>query len=161
MKQLNSDFSKAKVGDPVYHLDGRIGRIDSIRPSHVFPIIVRWDSDYITNYTFDGKNTLAIANIFTHPVKIIQADDEPFVERVMEVSADGASWEKRVAFMERNGHVLCWTDVETIEEAKKIKYSTSWKYAREIQPVNPRIAEVEREIQRLQNELETLKEVSK
>jgi hypothetical protein len=28
-------------------------------------------------------------------------------------------------------------------------------------PVNPRIAEIERQIQRLKNELETLKEVSK
>jgi len=161
MKQLNSDFSKAKVGDPVYHLDGRIGRIDSIRPSHVFPIIVRWDSDYITNYTFDGKNTLAIANIFTHPVKIIHADDEPFVERVMEVSANEKRWYKRVVFMKKNGSVYAWNDAETIEQAKNKNIVVHWPFYREIQPVNPRIAEIENLMHELQNELETLKEVSK
>lgn len=161
MKQLNSDFSKAKVGDKVYHLDGRIGRIDSIRPSHVFPIIVRWDSDNITNYTFDGKNTLAIANIFTHPVKIVHADDEPFVERVMEVSSDEQSWYTRVVFAQKCGYYLAWFFAETIEAAQTEFDTSTWRFAREIQPVNPRIAEIESQIQRLKNELETLKEVSK
>jgi hypothetical protein len=50
---------------------------------------------------------------------------------------------------------------ETIEEAKNITLAVEWQYAREVQPVNPRIAEIERQIQRLKNELETLKEVSK
>jgi len=161
MKQLNSDFSKAKVGDPVYHLDGRIGRIDSIRPSLVFPIIVRWDShNATTNYMFDGKNTLAIANIFTHPIKIIHADDEPFVERVMEVSADEKKWYKRVVCIKKNGSVYAWNDAETIEQAKNKNIVVYWSFYREIQPVNPRIAEIENLMQELQNELESLKEVN-
>jgi conjugal transfer/entry exclusion protein len=56
---------------------------------------------------------------------------------------------------------MAWSDATTIEKAAMETFAISWKYAREIQPVNPRIAEIERDIQRLQNELETLKEVSK
>jgi len=102
MKQLNSDFSKAKVGDKVYYLGGSVGEITSIEEQDDFPIEVNSDE----SYTFDGKVLQydTYATIYTHPVKIIHADD---------------------------------------------------------MPVNPRIAEIESQIQRLQNELETLKEVSK
>jgi hypothetical protein len=102
MKQLNSDFRNAKVGDKVYYLGGIIGEITSIEEQDVYAIEVNDDE----LYTWDGKVLLddSYATIYTHPVKIIHADD---------------------------------------------------------MPVNPRIAEVERQIQRLKNELETLKEVSK
>jgi hypothetical protein len=102
MKQLNSDFSKAKVGDKVYHVSGQVLRIMDIDSEDYFPI----HTDDNESYTFHGKLTddCTYPSIYTHPVKIIHADD---------------------------------------------------------MPVNPRIAEIEREIQRLKNELETLKEVSK
>jgi len=161
MKRLNSDFSKAKVGDPVYHLDGRIGRINSITPSLVFPISVRWDSDSIINYTFDGKGETTTPRIFTHPVKIIHADDEPFVERVMEVSDHKILWQKRVACAKIGTHFIIWPKAETIGDVDRTQSPISCRYAREIQPVNPRIAEIESLMQELQNELETLKEVSK
>jgi hypothetical protein len=159
MKQVNSDFSNAKVGDKVYYLGGIIGEITSIEDQDDFPIEVNNDEFY----TFDGKVLQydTYATIYTHPVKIIYADDEPFVERVMEVSVDEQSWQSRVVFAQKCGYYLAWNMAETIEEAKNITLAVEWQYAREIQPVNPRIAEIERQIQRLKNELETLKEVSK
>ncbi len=63
--------------------------------------------------------------------------------------------------MTKNGDILAWNDAETLEDAKKVTTVTSWKFAREVQPVNPRIAEIESEIQELQNELEALKEAGK
>lgn len=102
MKQLNSDFSKAKVGDKVYHVNGSVRKI--VKHEHLdnYPIV----DDEGCRYDYDGRYFLSDPNptIFTNPVKIIHADD---------------------------------------------------------MPVNPRIAEIESQIQRLKNELETLKEVSK
>jgi hypothetical protein len=160
MKQLNSDFSKAKVGDPVYFLDGSMGTITHInQDGSICPLRIDTSHTYCT----DGKYypSDVTPTIFTHPVKVIHADDEPFEERVMEVSASEKRWVKRVAFMKKNGDILAWNDAETLEDAKKVTTVTSWKFAREVQPVNPRIAEIERQIQGLKNELETLKEVSK
>jgi hypothetical protein len=160
MKQLNSDFSNAKVGDKVYCVDGSVREIIALHDyDNEYPIVLNDGRRYM----YDGKYLWNDPNpsIFTHPVKIIHADDEPFVERVMEVSASEKRWVKRVAFMKKNGDILAWNDAETLEDAKKVTTVTSWKFAREIQPVNPRIAEIENQIQRLKNEPETLKEVSK
>ena len=109
MKQLNSDFSNAKVGDPVYTLIpmhfGVKGIITSISDRDLHPIRCSFNNQ---EWTFNRKGMYRdddeLASIFTHPVKLIHADD---------------------------------------------------------MPVNPRIAEIESEIQRLQNELKTLKEASK
>jgi len=102
MKQLNSDFSKAKVGDKVYHVNGSVRKI--VRHEHLdnYPIV----DDEGCRYDYEGRyfHSDELPTIFTHPVKIVHADD---------------------------------------------------------MLVNPRIAEIESQIQRLQNELETLKEVSK
>ena len=102
MKQLNSDFSKAKVGDKVYHVNGSVREIIKLDNKHNYPIV----DDEGCRYDYEGRyfHSDESPTIFTHPIKIIHADD---------------------------------------------------------MPVNPRIAEVESQIQRLQNELETLKEVSK
>jgi hypothetical protein len=102
MKQLNSDFRNAKVGDKVYHVNGSVREI--VRHEHLdnYPIV----DDEGCRYDYDGRYFYSDKRpaIFTHPVKIIHADD---------------------------------------------------------MPVNPRIAEIEREIQELQNELEALKEAGK
>jgi prefoldin subunit 5 len=79
----------------------------------------------------------------------------------MEVSNNGSTWSKRVVFMKKDGYYMAWFMAETIEAAQTEFDTSLWKYAREIQPVNPRIAEIESQIQRLKNELETLKELSK
>jgi len=159
MKQVNSDFRNAKVGDKVYHVSGSVREI--VRHEHLdnYPIV----DDEGCRYDYDGRYFYSdkLPTIFTHPVKIIHADDEPFVERVMEVSADEQSWQTRVVFAQKCKCYLAWNMAETIEEAKNITLTVEWRYAREIQPVNPRIAEIESQIQRLKNELETLKEVSK
>jgi hypothetical protein len=161
MKQLNSNFSNAKVGDKVYHVNGSVREIVKITGYHDYPI----QDDEACRYDLEGKYFKYddFASIFTHPVKIIHADNEPFVERVMEVSNDEDFSQKRqrVVFKQKCGYYMAWNMAKTIEQSKNVTITTEWKYAREIQPVNPRIAEIEREIQRLQNELETLKEVSK
>jgi hypothetical protein len=156
MKQVNSDFSKAKVGDPVYHISGQVLRIIDIDSEDYYPIHTNDDASYTLLGKLWEKNTHS--EIFTHPVKIIHADDEPFVERVMEVSEyeDFRIKINRLVFAQRKGIFIAWNS-----ESDESIYTTPWPYAREIQPVNPRIAEVERQIQRLKNELETLKEVSK
>jgi hypothetical protein len=102
MKQLNSDFSKAKVGDKVYHVNGSVREIVRYGDLDNYPIV----DDEGCRYDLEGRYFYSdkLPSIFTHPIKIIHADD---------------------------------------------------------MPVNPRIAEIEREIQRLKNELETLKEVGK
>jgi hypothetical protein len=161
MKQLNSDFSESKVGDPVYFLDGSVGKITDIKlDKNAVPIRV---NNSLT-YFLDGREYLSdvIATIYTHPVKIIHADDEPFKERVMEVSHKGDFSDKsiRVVFAQKNGYFIAWNNAETIDEAKHHWNTSGWRYAREVQPVNPRIAEIESQIQELQNELETLKEVN-
>lgn len=54
--------------------------------------------------------------------------------KVMEVSAGGNDWQKRVVFMEKNGKFLAWIGAETIEESENETNVFAWKYAREIQP---------------------------
>lgn len=161
MKQLNSDFRDAKVGDKIYHVNGSVREIVKITGYHDYPI----QDDEACRYDYDGRlfSSDDLPTIFTHPVKIIHADDEPFVERVMEVSDlhDFSDKVTRVVFGKKNGYYMAWCMAKTIEEAKDEDDMNLWKFAREIQPVNPRIAEIESQIQRLKNELETLKEVSK
>ena len=103
MKQLNSDFTKSKVGDKAYHVNGSVREI-VIRYEHLdnYPIV----DDEGCRYDLEGRyfHSDDLPTIFTHPITIIHADD---------------------------------------------------------MPVNPRIAEIESQIQRLKNELETLKEVGK
>jgi hypothetical protein len=103
MKQVNSDFSESKVGDPVYSLIYGEGIIEAINEDKFFPLICRF-KDNTECYRMIGAGYVeGMPMIFTHPVKIIHADD---------------------------------------------------------MPVNPRIAEIEKEIQRFKNELEALKEVN-
>jgi len=103
MKQLNSDFSESKVGDTVYSLIYGKGIIEAINEDKFFPLVCRF-KDNTECYRMVGAGYVeGIPMIFTHPVRIIHADDIP---------------------------------------------------------VDPRIAEIESQIQELQNELKTLKEVN-
>lgn len=61
-----------------------------------------------------------------------QANEYP---KVMEVSNNNVSWQKRVVFMEKNGNFLAWVDAKSIEEAENEIYTYTWGFAREIQPV--------------------------
>jgi hypothetical protein len=158
MKELNSDFTNAKVGDPAYHLDGRVGEIREINNENRFPIRVRLDGT-LFHYTLDGKCAVIDnhPSIFTHPVAIIHADDLEniggFKERVMWVSSDGKTWYRRVVFHKKNGRFFTWDFAESIEGAEKVYHSSDWKYAREI---NHRAIEIKEQIEALQKELETI-----
>lgn len=55
--------------------------------------------------------------------------------RVMEVSDTGLFWFRRVVFMGKEGVYLAWSSGETMDEVEKVFDVTSWKYAREIEPV--------------------------
>lgn len=56
-------------------------------------------------------------------------------ERVMEVSHDGAHWDKRVVFGKKNGKYFAWFLAETIEDAEREYGVFTWSYAREIDPL--------------------------
>ena len=57
-------------------------------------------------------------------------EEKPF-PRVMLVSDDGNSWNRRVVFMKRCGRYISWIDAETIEESENIYKTTYWRYAKE------------------------------
>lgn len=158
MKELNSGFTNAKVGDPVYHLDGRVGEVIDINMRASYPISVRLDGT-VFHYMLNGNYTNGDNHplIFTHPVAIIHADDLEniggFKERVMWVSDNEETWIKRVVFHQGNDFVVAWNVVETIESSKEISHATRWKYAREI---NYRAEEIKEQIAALQKELETI-----
>jgi len=105
MKQLNSDFTNAIVGDKIYHRNGGQNTIVCIDKENPYPI----EADDNNSYAFNGKLYWndAIPSIFTHPVKLIHADDIP------------------------------------------------------VDSVDQRIDQIEKEVQRLRNDLETLKEAGK
>lgn len=57
--------------------------------------------------------------------------------RIMEVSDSENFYNPqiRVVFMEKNGKYLAWRDANTVEEAEKVLTTTSWAYAREVDPI--------------------------
>ena len=64
--------------------------------------------------------------------EIIELPEENSFPRVMLVSDDGDSWNKRVVFMKRCNRYLAWNKAETIEESEGVFETTSWRYAKEI-----------------------------
>jgi hypothetical protein len=158
MKELNSDLTNAKVGDKVYHLDGRVGEVTDINMRASYPISVRLDGT-VFHYMLNGNYTNGDNHplIFTHPVAIIHADDLEniggFKERVMWVSSDEEKWEKRVVISQAKECFIAWNKAETLEEVDKYLPLMPWKFAREI---NPRVEEIKEQIAALQKELETI-----
>lgn len=53
-------------------------------------------------------------------------------EKVMLVSEDKISWEKRVVFGEKCGRFLAWSCVDNLNDAKITTEISNWKYAKEI-----------------------------
>ena len=74
--------------------------------------------------------------------EIIELPEEKTYPRVMMVSFDNEIWAKRVVFMEKCGGFVAWTDARTFEEAEKEKYTTFWKYAKEIEPIEVTLKEI-------------------
>jgi hypothetical protein len=160
MKELNSDFTNAKVGDKVWQLrESKVyeGVVVEIRKS-AYPIVAMFD-ERKEFFTDDGKLLQAdlAPQFFTHPVAIIHADDLEniggFKERVMWVSSDEEKWEKRVVISQAKECFIAWNKAETLEEVDKYLPLMPWKFAREI---NPRAEEIKEQIAALQKELETI-----
>ena len=58
--------------------------------------------------------------------------EENSFPRVMLVSDDGNSWNKRVVFMKKCDKYISWVDAETIEESESIYKAAYWRYAKEL-----------------------------
>ena len=58
--------------------------------------------------------------------------EEKQFPRVMLVSDDGNSWNKRVVFMKKCDRYLAWFNAETIERAEFIYGVSDWSYAKEL-----------------------------
>jgi hypothetical protein len=158
MKELNSDFTNAKVGDKVYHLDGRVGEVIGINNNNNYPISFDFQGR-AESCTMNGKVCVTDTHpsIFTHPVALIHADDLDniggFKERVMEVSSNKHDWKKRVVFGKVDGFFTAWNDAKRIEDVDRHLPPVCWKFAREI---NHRAEEIKEQIAALQKELETI-----
>ena len=75
-------------------------------------------------------------------IELPELPEDRTYPRVMLVSDDKMTWDKRVVFMEKNGVFLTWALAETLEEAEKILGTTFWKYAKEIEPVQVTLEEI-------------------
>jgi hypothetical protein len=164
-----SDFTNAKLGDPVWCLLKGEGVITSITNSAHYPIKVAFqdeqdEQDEVCSYsvyTLDGKiiKSHKNATLFNKSIKIVTIDTpEPFEERVMEVSVyeDFKDKKIRVVFMEKNGKFMAWNNAETLEDSKKSISATPWPYAREINSNETEIKEIQDQINQLQQRLNTL-----
>ena len=87
-----------------------------------------------------GKNTKG--NNFTCVSGTIELPEEKAYPRVMLVSEDGKNWYKRVVFMKKCGVYLAWANAETLEESKEEKYTSLWKYAREIEHIEVTLEDI-------------------
>jgi hypothetical protein len=158
MKELNSDFRNAKVGDTVYHLDGSVGEVIGINNNNNYPISFDFPGR-VESSNMNGKVCVTDTHpsVFTHPVAIIHADDLEniggFKERVMEVSDNEKIWVTRVVFGKCGNFYMAWDGAEKIEEVDRNLEPDAWKFAREI---NHRAEEIKQQIAALQRELETI-----
>ena len=66
--------------------------------------------------------------------EIIELPEENLFPRVMLVSDDGDSWDKRVVFLQKCDRFLAWNNAETIENAECTYRVASWRYAKEVEP---------------------------
>ena len=80
-----------------------------------------------------NKKTVDLHNaeIIKLPTESPKEEEKPF-PRVMFVSDDGNSWNKRVVFMKKCDKYISWVDAETIEESEIIYKTTYWRYAKEL-----------------------------
>ena len=74
--------------------------------------------------------------------EIIELPEEKSYPRVMLVSDYKKNWLKRVVFMEKCGGFLSWANAKTIEEAEKEKFTSFWKYAKELEPIEVTLEEI-------------------
>jgi nitroimidazol reductase NimA-like FMN-containing flavoprotein (pyridoxamine 5'-phosphate oxidase superfamily) len=160
MKELNSDFTNAKVGDKVWQLrESKVHEGVVMEIKNTVYRIVAVFGETKESFTVDGKlfRTDLAPQFFTHPVAIIHADGLEniggFKERVMEVSNDGKNWKRRVVFAKARGIFIAWSWAERIDHVDESIKPFNFKYAREI---NHRAEEIQEQIAALQQGLETI-----
>ena len=66
----------------------------------------------------------------------------------------------RVVFMEKCGKYIAWYGAKTIEEAETALGTTSWRYAKDIEPENPKKQELLAKANELIKKAEELKEMA-
>ena len=94
----------------------------------------------IMNGFFDVWTTVEVRQ---DNAEIIELPEEKTYPRVMLVSNNNANWDnRRVVFMEKCGGFLAWKHAETLEEAENEKYTTCWRYAKEIEPIEVTMEEI-------------------
>ena len=78
-------------------------------------------------------NCYTIEFVCKYNAEIIELpkEEKPF-PRVMFVSDDGDSWNKRVVLMKKCDIYISWVNAETIEESERIYKTAYWRYAREL-----------------------------
>ena len=93
------------------------------------------------NWEFD---CWVIDEVLEANAEIIELPEEKAYPRVMMVSFDNENWSKRVVFMEKCEGFLAWTDAKTIDEAKQVKETCCWRYAKELEPIEITLEEIAR-----------------
>ena len=85
---------------------------------------------------YEGK----FAEIISYNKDVSETEKSEY-PKVMLVSDDKTNWKQRVVFMEKNYNFITWRYCETIEQAKDIVKTNSWKFAKEL----PKEVEVTKE----------------
>lgn len=81
----------------------------------------------------DKFGCYTISYVIKHNSEIIElTKEEKSFPRVMLVSDDGVTWNKRVVLMKRCNRYLSWINAETIEESEDVYEATAWRYAKDI-----------------------------
>ena len=81
----------------------------------------------------DKFGCYTISYVIKHNSEIIElTKEEKSFPRVMLVSDDGVTWNKRVVLMKRCNRYLSWINAETIEESENVYEATAWRYAKDI-----------------------------
>ena len=84
----------------------------------------------VINNKFD---CYTMSSVIKHNSEIIELPkEEKSFPRVMLVSDDGVTWNKRVVLMKRCNRYLSWIKAETIKESEDIYEATTWRYAKDI-----------------------------
>ena len=66
----------------------------------------------------------------------------------------------RVVFMEKCGRYIAWDGATTLKEAETTIATTSWKYAKDVEPENPKKQELLAKADKLIKKAEELKEMA-
>jgi hypothetical protein len=127
------DFSNAKVGDEVFCL-ARLEwlKISSIGQHYDFPILLENDE----KYTFKGYYNINDSSPLILDYDPQEEMSQASTERVVLVrDYEGQGWQPRVLIKVIEGDAfpyVCWEDVKTIEEAKRVKHLTAWAQMKEL-----------------------------